>query len=398
MTGPLILDRFDKSRRALSWEVAGLKDSFVKSALLSLLIIGGLLFVAKLPASVVNTRVGQLAEHVFSKVRAANFKGEDLEALDAGYYEGLRKSGSVDPALRFRNDFLEYDYKTNLRLRGPGLGRTTNSFGMYDQEYSVEKPPHTWRIALLGDSMALGPFGNNYESLLENRLNQTRVTPEIQKYEVLNFAIGGYRITQVMEMMNDRAYRFQPDVYMVAITSVSISHRWSYHIGHLLQRKIDLKYDFLRKVVADAHVRPTDSLETMDRKLTPFTPMVFQWCLQQMKTQASQHGAKIVILLVPGPVPPDVIAEVFNPARDMIEKSGIPVIDLTDTFASSKNLMELRVSRDDLHPNAQGHAMIFENLYRKISSDQELSAVVLGRTQKVEAAGRAAVPSSKRVH
>src|SRR5713226_1812300 len=370
-------------------EIAGMKDSFARTAILSVAILLSLLYVAKPPASITNSRVGRLADRLFSKIRTTSFKGEDLEALDAGYYEGLRKEGSVDPSLQFRNDFLEYDYKPNLHLRGPGLGRTTNSVGMYDREYTAEKPPHTWRIALLGDSMALGPFGHNYESLLENRLNETQLTPDIQKFEVLNFAVGGYRITQVMETMVEKAARFRPDVYMVAITSVSVSHRWSYHIGHLMQRKIDLKYDFLRRVIGNAHVQPTDSLETMDKMLTPFTPTVFQWCLEQMKEQASKQGAKMVILLVPEPIQPDLLAVQFTQARQIINKTGLPVIDLLDTFRESKNLIQFRVSRDNLHANARGHEMFFENLYHKITQEPKLTALVLG-AHKLQAVRRTA--------
>jgi alginate O-acetyltransferase complex protein AlgI len=361
--------------------IAGMKNSFERSAIASVAILLGLLVLIELPTSIQNTRAGHLADRVLSKIRVTNFKAEDLETLDAGYYEGLRKEGSVDPSLRFRDDFLEYDYKTNLHLKVAGLGRTTNSFGMYDREYTVEKPPHTWRIALLGDSMALGPFGHNYESLLENRLNQTQLNPDIQKFEVLNFAVGGYRITQIMETMIDKAAPFHPDVYMVAITGVGVSHRWSFHIGHLLQRKIDLKYEFLRKVIADAHVQPSDSLETMDRKLAPFTPSVFGWCLEQMKEEASKQGARMVILLIPEPVQSDLIYPQFTSARPIMERLGVPVIDLLDTYTASKNLLELRIGRDDVHANARGHEMVFENLYRKIDQDPKLSDFVFDVSQ-----------------
>jgi hypothetical protein len=361
-----------------------MKEDFGKIAGLSVVIILALIFGAKLPPSFAKTRIGRVAEKSFAKIRKPHFKGEDLEALDAGYYEGLRKEGSVDPSLQFRNDFLEYDYKSNLRLQGPGLGRTTNSFGMFDREYTIEKPAHVWRIALLGDSMALGPFGNNYESLLEKQLNESHLTPEIQRFEVLNFAIGGYRITQVMEAMSHKAARFRPDVYLAAITSVSVSHRWSYHIGHLLQRKIDLKYDFLRQVVADAHVQPTDSMETIDRKLTPYSPMVFQWCLEQMKEEASKEGAKMVILFIPEPIPQDVLTAQFAQARQITDKLGVPVIDLLDTFHGVQNLLDYRLSRDDLHFNARGHELVYENLYRKIAQDPKLSAVVMGAARTSE--------------
>ena len=354
-----------------------MNDDFRRTASLSVMILLCLIIVTKLPPSFANTRVGRVADKSFAKIRKVH-KEDDLEALDAGYYEGLRKEGSVDPSLQFRNDFMEYDYKSNLRLVGPGLGRTTNSFGMFDREYTVEKPAHVRRFALLGDSMALGPFGENYESLLEKQLNETQLTPDIQKFEVLNFAIGGYRITQIMDAMSEKAARFRPDVYLVAITSVSVSHRWSYHVGHLLQRQIDLKYDFLRQVIADAHVQPTDSMETMDRKLTPYNPVVFQWCLQQMKEEASKEGARMVILFIPEPISQNVLAAQFDGARQISDKVGVPVIDLLDTFHGVENLLDYRVSRDDLHFNAQGHELIYQNLHRKMSQDPQMSAIVLG--------------------
>jgi hypothetical protein len=372
-----------------------MKDDFARTAGLSVVILLCLIFVAKLPPSFANTGIGRVAEKGFAKIRKPHFKDEELEALDAGYYEGLRKEGSVDPSLQFRNDFLEYDYKHSLHLQGPGLGRTTNSFGMFDREYTVEKPPHVWRIALLGDSMALGPFGQNYESLLEKHLNETQLTPDIQKFEVLNFAIGGYRITQIMEAMSEKAAPFHPDVYLVAITSVGVSHRWSYHIGHLLQRKIDLKYDFLRQVIADAHMERTDSMETMDRKLAPYTPMVFEWCLEQMKEETSKEGAKMVILFIPEPISQDVLVQQFAQARRTTDKLGIPVIDLLDTFHGVQNLLDYRVSTDDLHFNARGHELVYENLYRKIAQDPKLTAVVLGtRTSEPSAGMWPSLPTS----
>ena len=86
----------------------------------------------------------------------------------------------------------------------------------------------------------------------------------------------------------------------------------------------------------------------------------------------------MVILLIPEPVPSDLIGPQFTSARPIIEKLGVPVIDLLDTYAGSKNLIELRVSRDDIHANARGHEMVFENLYRKIDQDPKLAGFVFG--------------------
>ena len=93
----------------------------------------------------------------------------------------------------------------------------------------------------------------------------------------------------------------------------------------------------------------------------------------------------MVILLIPEPVPSDLIVPQFTSARPIIEKVGVPVIDLLDTYAGSKNLIELRVSRDDVHANARGHAMVFENLYRKIEQDPKLADFVFGANESTAA-------------
>ena len=61
-----------------------------------------------------------------------------------------------------------------------------------------------------------------------------------------------------------RAPMFEPDVYLVTLTRTSVARRWSFHVGKLVQNGVDLQYDFLRKTVAKAGLRPTDSLSRMD--------------------------------------------------------------------------------------------------------------------------------------
>ena len=89
----------------------------------------------------------------------------------------------------------------------------------------------------------------------------------------------------------------------------------------------------------------------------------------------------MVILLIPEPVPSDLIYPQFSSARPILEKLGVPVIDLLDTYAASQDLLALRVSRDDVHANARGHEMVYENLYRKVAQDPKLSDFVFDISQ-----------------
>jgi len=86
----------------------------------------------------------------------------------------------------------------------------------------------------------------------------------------------------------------------------------------------------------------------------------------------------MVILFIPEPISQNVLAAQFDGARQISDKVGVPVIDLLDTFHGVENLLDYRVSRDDLHFNAQGHELIYQNLHRKMSQDPQMSAIVLG--------------------
>jgi hypothetical protein len=71
----------------------------------------------------------------------------------------------------FRNDPL-------LSYRVQPVPGFSNSLGFRDDEFTLEKPPGTFRIVALGDSFAFGaqvPFEDNFLYLLEGELARDRV-------------------------------------------------------------------------------------------------------------------------------------------------------------------------------------------------------------------------------
>lgn len=86
----------------------------------------------------------------------------------------------------------------------------------------------------------------------------------------------------------------------------------------------------------------------------------------------------MVVVFVPAPIPAATIAELLDEIRPTVDEIGAPIIDLRDTF-SDKDLEKLQVEYAiDVHPNALGHEMIYENLYRKIQQDPKFAASLLG--------------------
>ena len=97
-----------------------------------------------------------------------------------------------------------------------GVPAHTNALGFRDsRNYSLDKPPHTFRILVLGDSVTFGhgaPFETTYPYLLEQRLKSWR--PDV-KWEVWNLGVPGYNTAQELAYLQEVGPRYQPDLVVI---------------------------------------------------------------------------------------------------------------------------------------------------------------------------------------
>src|SRR2546423_8076300 len=96
-----------------------------------------------------------------------------------------------------------------------------NSEGLRDREHSKQKPPNTFRIAVLGDSYAEAfqvEQDAAFWSVLERRLNDCSVL-EGRKVEVINFGVGGYGTAQELLTLRQRVWDYSPDIVVLAVTT-----------------------------------------------------------------------------------------------------------------------------------------------------------------------------------
>jgi hypothetical protein len=386
----------------------------------SVLMLAGLIAFASIAPSAY--RYDPASDTTFKKLARTLYKrGLNQEATanqTAGYYEGLldqaagvtqvsgrgwldwRRWFDSRPAAaaagnpsrvdnrRARPDYLRYDLPPNVDVPDYDDKRrlVTNSHGMADREYSPRKPDGVWRLALVGDSITRGTGtqqGTNYETRLEDALNR-RVPGH---YEVLNFGVQGYQITQLVDVVLDRVAPFAPDVYVVALTERSAFRRWTEHLAALVRDRVDLKYDFLKQIVEEAEVTPDHSEALINARLTRYRPRILRWALGEMQSRARADGAEFVVLLVPSADDPEVLHEQFQGVRTLLTELKVLTVDLLDTFAYLPDLNPVRVSSADRHPNEEGHRMLFENLNSRIEADPELRRVFTGDSAKPVAEG-----------
>ena len=191
--------------------------------------------------------------------------------------------------------------------------------------------------------------------------------------EILNFAVGSFNITQQLEMAQTRAARFTPDVYVYSLSILTVSGRWWRHLSLLLNAGIDLKHDYLRKLIADADVRVNDPVGVIDAKLSRFWRPTMKWALAEMKAHAQRQNAKMLVLLVPIVTTPSGMEDNFRAFPRIPRELEIPYVSMLDAF-EGKDLEPYRVADNDHHPNAAGHQLLYEGLVRRLDGDAALMA------------------------
>jgi hypothetical protein len=117
----------------------------------------------------------------------------------------------------------------------------------------------------------------------------------------------------------------------------------------------------------------------MDAKLATARLSAIRWALTTMRENAMRHGADLVVVLVPAANDPASQQTVFEGPRQILRELDIPTVDLLDTFKDVKDFSEFRVIEGDVHPNQEGHRLIFEALRRELGRNPIVAATMLGK-------------------
>ncbi len=92
----------------------------------------------------------------------------------------------------------------------------TNSDGLLDKEYPLERVPGTFRVAVLGDSFTAGEEvedGYEFHALWEERLPARLGFP----VEFINFGVGGIGPWKELQTYHLRARHYRPDLVVLAL-------------------------------------------------------------------------------------------------------------------------------------------------------------------------------------
>lgn len=129
-----------------------------------------------------------------------------------------------------------------------------NRHGFRGSDIPRRKPPGTFRIVCVGDSICFG-YGvrqdETFSARLEQCLNHCFASPQ-RRFEVLNFGVTGYNIVQVAQTLRQRSIEFEPDLILYAYC-LNDPQDFSYEFDALYNHLNNAETRFREYVIAPAH-------------------------------------------------------------------------------------------------------------------------------------------------
>jgi hypothetical protein len=258
-----------------------------------------------------------------------------------------------------------------------------NTKGYIDVEHTYEKGPATYRMVIIGDSVASGPSRTeNFGKILEQRLH-TNLSPHTGRtYEVIVLARSGYSTSQELIILEDEAFQYHPDLvlwsYVLNDPAHPVYHNangelgdfWyvpQYHLVQALNKALFRLHEKIKSYTCEKefhkflHCAYRHQIEAHIRKIGDIArkkhiPIVFliHPIFEKGKTYAAYSLMPIHTML-----------------NAMATSAGLIVWDLYEAFRDY-DPQEIRVASnaqgyDPWHPNIKGHTIIAEYLYEKLT-------------------------------
>ena len=262
-----------------------------------------------------------------------------------------------------------------------GVSVKTNSFGLRDYEYSLEKPDNLKRIIFLGDSMTFG-WGVHLEKLYSKQVERMLNAKE-KKIEVINMGIGNYNSIMEVELFKRKGLILDPDmvVLMYFVNDTEPVPRIRSKVEYLL-----FKHSYFMAFLFDGFVRLKTSLDKN-----------FEWgqyylslyseenaanlagnkkAVRELIEICSRNGIKLLIVNIPEL---RMLEEYrFRQATMYIEtlaaEGGVAFLDLLPSLVGHK-AESLWVSGEDPHASAFANDIIGRQIHKRISEDSEYKSL-----------------------
>lgn len=281
--------------------------------------------------------------------------------------------------------------------RFTGVPVRSNRFGYRGAQWSVEKPPGAFRIAVLGDSQTFGygvPEEETYPARLERRLREA--FPD-RAWEVLNLAMIGFNTAQEAETCSLDVRGLAPDLVLLGFfindvdppvrpkdiappaADEALARRRAASLAYRIRSL--RSYVFLRsRLAAVARAAGMARVTATGRYREAFLSRSEAWrsCeagIRALRDEVRARGGRFAVVILPTIVTLDdayPLREAHAQIAAFCEGEGVPCLDLLPAFLG-KSALALSVSPINNHMNGEGNRIAAEALFGWLAASGLLS-------------------------
>lgn len=273
-----------------------------------------------------------------------------------------------------------------------------NSHGLRGPETSYEKPPATFRILNLGDSIVMGwgvreeeTYGQRLESMLNKESSGDR------RFEVINAGVPGWNLENALAYLQAEGLKYKPDLILLGVTTANdikggsalLADNQPALIKWLRSNTYFWPFLTVQMRWLEARSQGRERIDVIDPptdpdKYFPPDPEAKQWkqvwgSVSAINQLASEKNIPVVLIIFP--LEFQVIDESYPtlPQELLTAKAaeaGIPVLNPLPAFRQAclekpggTCQLEDRYLFADvwMHPSAEGHKLIADELEALLS-------------------------------
>jgi lysophospholipase L1-like esterase len=254
-----------------------------------------------------------------------------------------------------------------------GVSVETNSLGLRDYEYSIEKPENMKRVIFLGDSFTFGwgvPLKKLYSKQVEKMLSRVG-----QKAQVINMGVGNYNSIMEVELFKQKGLILEPDMvvlmYFVNDTEpvprvkskaeyFVLKH--SYFMAFLFDRLVKLKTAFDKNFDWKKYYLSLYSQENAVNLAEN------EKAIKELINLCRTHQIKLVIVNIPElrSLKQYQFDKATMHIKDLAAEGKVPFLDLLPALVGQE-AESLWVSEEDPHASELANRIIAEEIYDKIA-------------------------------
>jgi hypothetical protein len=182
--------------------------------------------------------------------------------------------------------------------------------------------------------------------------------------------MAGFKPLQQLPVF-DEALSFKPTALFYVAGGRELSQAALY-LYEVVKRKEEIPYPYLRELAQRAGISPDISETDAMQRLRPSCEELLAWTYAQLIESCRRHQVIPVWIFLPQ-VRKGEWQQELPVSRRLAAEAGFTVIDMSGVY-DEHAIESIRVAEWDDHPNARGHEIVAERLYRELlAKDRELS-------------------------